>query len=359
VWATIIECGIQVTDKEKEMFEEAATALRETSGLDANLEEGERLPRLSTGWRPDAVVRLSQEKKTFRFYTEIKERLTTSALGDLAAKLQGIRGRTLLVASYINPVQADKLRTFNIPFFDAAGNAFFNEPGLFVFVSGKRPANDLAVRPLRAFRSTGLKVIFALLAVPQLEARTHREIATDSGVSLGAVNWLMQDLTRLGYLREMKTGERKLVNKEDLLRRFVAAYPEQLRPKLLVGRFSATRQDVDWWKRADLTPFGACWGGEVGAALLTKYLKPQAATIYAEGNTTRLQARFGLRRDPTGEVEILRKFWKLPDIVPMEQVAPALLIYADLVASMDDRNIETAELVYERYIARLVGEAAA
>ena len=40
----------------------------------------------------------------------------------------------------------------------------------------------------------------------------------------------MQDLTRLGYLREVKTGGRKLVNKEALLRRFVAAYPEQLPP---------------------------------------------------------------------------------------------------------------------------------
>lgn len=346
-----------MTDKEREVFEAAATALRETSGLAAAMAEAGRLQRVSKGWRPDAVVRISREKKSFRFDAEIKEWLTTSALGDLAAKLQDARGRALLVASYVNPVQADRLRAFNIPFFDAAGNAFFNEPGLFVFVSGKRPANDLAVRPLRAFRSTGLKVIFALLAEPQLEAKTYREIAANAGVSLGAINWLMQDLTRLGYLREMKTGGRKLVKKEDLLRRFVAAYPEQLRPKLLVGRFSATR--ADWWKSADLKPFSAYWGGEVGAALLTKYLKPQTSTIYAEGNTSRLQVKFGLRRDANGEVEILRKFWKLPGIAPTEGIAPALLIYADLVASMDDRNIETAGFVYERYIAQLVGEAAA
>jgi hypothetical protein len=93
-----------VTDKEKEIFEKAAAALRETSGLDATFEKGEQLPRLSTGWQPDAVMRVSREKKTFRFDTEIKERLTTSALGDLAAKLQGTRGRALLVASYVNPV---------------------------------------------------------------------------------------------------------------------------------------------------------------------------------------------------------------------------------------------------------------
>lgn len=348
-----------MTDKEKEIFEAASAALRETSGLDAVVEEKERPLRLTTGWRPDAVVLVSKEKKTLRFYAEIKERLTTSALGDLAARLQQGRGRVALIASYINPAQADRLRALELPFFDAAGNAFFNEPGLFVFVSGRRLENDPAARPLRAFRSTGLKVIFALLASPHLETKNYREIAADSGVSLGSINWLMQDLTRLGYLRETKTGGRKLVNKEELLRRFVAAYSEQLRPKLLIGRFTVTRQSMDWWKHADLRPFSACWGGEVGAAILTKYLKPQTVTIYAEGKTARLQAQFGLRREPAGEVEILHKFWKLANISPAEQVAPALLIYADLVASMDDRNIETAGLVYEHYIARLVGEAAA
>lgn len=350
-----------MTDKEEEIFEQAAEMLRASSGLDAAIEKREPVPRLPTGWRPDAVVRVSREKKTLGFYAEIKERLTTSALGDLAARLQLERGRALLIAPYINHVQADKLRALNIPFFDAAGNVFFDEPGLFVFVSGRRPVEDYADKPLRAFRSTGLKIIFALLISPQLETKTYREIAADTGVSLGAINWQMKDLSRLGYLRETKTGGRKLINKEELLRRWVAAYPEQLRPKLLVGRFSTNRQGAggDWWKRADLSAFDACWGGEVGAALLTKHLTPQIATIYAEGNTARLQAQFGLRRDARGEVEILRRFWELPDAAPDEGMAPALLIYADLVASADDRNIETAGLVYERYIARLVGEATA
>jgi hypothetical protein len=68
-----------------------------------------------------------------------------------------------------------------------------------------------------------------------------------------------------------------------------------------------------------------------------------------------LQAQYGLRRDSNGAIELLRKFWKFE---PWEKkslhTAPPLLVYADLLMTADDRNLETAELVYDQYIARLV-----
>lgn len=33
-------------------------------------------------------------------------------------------------------------------------------------------------------------------------------------------------------------------------------------------------------------------------------------------------------------------------------LAPALLVYADLVATGDERNLKTAQLLYDRYFAR-------
>ncbi|MEK6335740.1 MAG: type IV toxin-antitoxin system AbiEi family antitoxin [Acidobacteriota bacterium] len=35
-------------------------------------------------------------------------------------------------------------------------------------------------------------------------------------------------------------------------------------------------------------------------------------------------------------------------------MAPPLLVYADLLMTADDRNLETAEMIYDRYISRLV-----
>ncbi|HEV8369477.1 MAG TPA: type IV toxin-antitoxin system AbiEi family antitoxin [Pyrinomonadaceae bacterium] len=36
------------------------------------------------------------------------------------------------------------------------------------------------------------------------------------------------------------------------------------------------------------------------------------------------------------------------------QTAPPLLVYADLLNTADDRNLETAEIIYEQSIARLI-----
>jgi hypothetical protein len=34
-------------------------------------------------------------------------------------------------------------------------------------------------------------------------------------------------------------------------------------------------------------------------------------------------------------------------------VAPPLVIYADLIATADERNVETAQFIYDRYLAEL------
>jgi hypothetical protein len=60
-----------------------------------------------------------------------------------------------------------------------------------------------------------------------------------------------------------------------------------------------------------------------------------------------------LIKDATGEVELREKFWRFeapeyPDLVP------PLLIYADLLATADDRNIETAQKLYDAHLAELI-----
>lgn len=128
---------------------------------------------------------------------------------------------------------------------------------------------------------------------------------------------------------------------------------EQLRPKLILGRYR-TEHARAWWQKAEL-PSEAFWGGEVAAQLVTRYLKPETVTIYAESNLPKLQVQYGLRRDSNGDIELLGKFWKFDQWEQKHlQTAPPLLIYADLLMTADDRNLETAEIIYDRYIARLV-----
>ena len=134
-----------------------------------------------------------------------------------------------------------------------------------------------------------------------------------------------------------------------MIRRWSEAYTERLRPKLLLGRFHT--DETEWWKTALLHTMKACWGGEVAAAKLTNYLKPQVKTIYAPGRLPRLQAQFLFRPEREGEIELLKRFWSFEGLAEHPDLAPALLIYADLMASGDERNAETAGMIYDRYLA--------
>lgn len=54
------------------------------------------------------------------------------------------------------------------------------------------------------------------------------------------VNWVMRELKELGFLLEKGEGrgrEIRLIHKERLLERWITAYVEQLRPKLVLGRY--------------------------------------------------------------------------------------------------------------------------
>jgi hypothetical protein len=336
----------------KEILVQAVHSLADSTGLHAAIETME--PRQRAG--ADAIVNLSDENQRWRFYVEVKPRLTSQTLGSAIAAVAQIKKEhsAALVSAYVNPSQADKLRQLGIEFFDAAGNACFQQKGLRVFITGRKPQTTKSLgRPARAFNPTGSRLVFALLSQPGLENRSYREVAKEAGISLGAVNWIMNDLKSLGHLPDFGARGRRLVNRKELFKRWISAYPEQLRPKLIIGRFR-TRHAHDWWRKVQL-PSDAFWSGEVAAQLLTRYLRPEKVTIYSESNLPKLQAQYGLQRDPNGDIELLRRFWKFDQWEKKElQTAPPLLVYADLISTANDRNLETAEIIYDQYIARLV-----
>src|SRR5690242_6699789 len=215
----------------------AVYRLADSTGLEAGIEVME--PRHRVG--ADAIVSNSSGNKRWRFYLEVKPRLTSHTLGPAIVAVSQIKKENpaaALVSAYINPSQADKLRQLGIEFFDAAGNAFLQQKGLRVFITGRKPQTTKSLgRPTRAFNPTGSRLIFALLCQPGLEKQSYREISKASGISLGAVNWIMNDLKSLGYLMDLGSRGRRLTKRKELLKRWTAAYPEQLRPKLILGRF--------------------------------------------------------------------------------------------------------------------------
>ena len=286
---------------------------------------------------------------------EIKTRLTKPMLGAIAHQLQQNHGHGLLVTEYVNPMMAQRLKDLDVFFIDTVGNAYLNLPPVLVYIRGNKPEKPAGtVHKTRAFQPTGLKVLFALLCNPELVNAPYRDIANATNVALGTVGWVINNLKDLGHIAQLGKGCRVIRGRQKLLDRWVTTYPELLRPKLVIGRY--TVPEKNWWKQAAIHNLQAYWGGEVAAAKLTKYLKPEQITIYVRDQAARLQLEYGMRKDPNGEIELLDAFWNRQCDFNDEDITPALLTYADLLATGDQRNLETATIIYEKYLAQFIAE---
>lgn len=258
----------------------------------------------------------------------------------------------IIAARHVYPEQAKLLKQLDIPFIDMTGNVFINKLPLFVYICGQVPVADNLIKPVRAFKKTGLKLIFAFLCNPGLENKTYRNIAKHAGIALGAVGRIIAELEKKGFLHRKGRKGFKLANKEELLKRWVIAYPEQLRPGLIIGKYLfpdirlyVTKKDI---KQKDIL-----WGGEIAAEKLTEHLIAKNAIIYTNANFDGLALKLRLQKDAKGNIEILKRFWNF-DYKNHKQTVPPILVYADLLATGFERNIETAGEIYEREIKKLL-----
>lgn len=303
-----------------------------------------------------------------QFTVEIKKWAQQANLGVLVNQIQQLPMKGLLVADYVDPKMAARLRELDVPFVDTMGNAFINQKPLYIFIKGLKKKNKLNYDEVigqsygRIFQPTGIKILYALLRTPKLVNAPYREISNNTGVALGSVGRVFNDLKKGGYLVENDKKYRRLINKKYLLDRWVDAYLEKLRPKLFLGVFAAEKED--WWRNPDMdiSVYGAKWGGEIAAEKLTGELKPEKVILYLSNESGKqlfLDKR--LRKNLNGNIQIYNTFQEQElqeqdDKYKLNDIVDPIIIYADLLATGDPRNIETARIIYEQKLAGLVRE---
>ena len=321
----------------------------------------QRQPKLGRT-QADALVRVEHGGQEVNYAAEVRPAVRPATLGVALHQLGRLGQQALLVTDYVTPALAEELKTRGVAFVDTAGNAYLDQPPLLVWVKGEKPkAKAVPPHTGRAFQPTGLQVLFALLCNPQAVNRPYRELAVMAGVAHGTVGWVMPDLQQLGYVRILKGKRetRRLFDAERLLRQWVEAYARLLRPRTLIRRFYAPT--LQGWEDWPLAEYDALWGGEPAAAILTNYLRPGELTIYAEKLPALLAAKQKLRTEPAQAhaaiVEVRKRFWNFAGEENNRGVVPPLLVYADLLATGDARCIDTAKLIYDEHLARLIAEA--
>lgn len=332
-----------------EIPDNAIAKLKENTGFDIHVSD--------TKLRKNGLITIEGE----RFLVDVKSEISRGNKGVTLSQLQeASREENLPVLLFTHYIPSDIAKEYidvGINYADTAGNCYIRSGSLSAIIQGKRIRRNPRVYQARAFQEAGVKVIFQLLVNPENSNKPYRELAEMADVSLGSVSQIFKELEELNFI--LRTKRQKLLkNHPELLKRWIVAYHDVVRPKLLLKRMDYIYpEDFTQWQKNMFYPTDeniTLWGNENAGALLTQQLNPALHTIYTNASWQDVSKNLKLRPAENGRIEILR----LPYIINLKdeyiaQTVHPLLVYADLMGSSDSRNIETAKLVYEQYLQHI------
>lgn len=301
----------------------------------------------------DAILKI----QNMQFIVEAKSAMRNSNQGLVLSQLEDMRNNSnkpiIFIADYISKEAASQLKNRGFNYIDTAGNAFIKSLELIIYVEGKKRNKARLTNQSRAFQEAGVKIIFHLLSKPENLQHSYREIAHSVEVSLGSVSNVMAELEELNYMIKTK-DKRVLKNKEELLERWLVEFNTVLKPRIIRSRMKFIDSDMAQnWQNMSLNHNQGeiLWGGEPAGAILTNNLRPQEFTIYSNLELPEIAKTLRLVPDKTGNVEVCQKFWK--DDNNNQNIAPALLIYTDLMNSGYGRNVEIANQILENELQHI------
>lgn len=288
-----------------------------------------------------------------------KSEIRASNKGIVLSEIENLKLKTkkpiIAIAKFIASDIAKELKEKEINYIDRAGNAFIKQGELLIYITGQKTEKAANFNQSRAFQESGIKLIFQLLTQPEDLQLSYRNLAERTSIALGSVSIIMKELEDLRFVVKTKNN-RYLKNKKELLERWLLAYNDVLRPRLLKKRFRFSNNEAyNKWQQLPLygLPGRNIWGGEPGASILTKQLQPQNFTIYTDGVWQDIASKLKLIPDNEGDVEILSIFWKEYERNENQNITPTLIILAELMKSGNERNIETAKLIMENELQHI------
>jgi len=337
---------------EEKIVREAIEQLSAHTGLQVNIQP-KTLYKLDEGY--DHIITIDQ----VQFKAIVKSSITQGNKNLLYAPLAKVKHAAmpfLIIAERIPTDIAKEYVDAGINYLDKAGNCNIRLSNLKIHIEGKKAEKSAGSYQSRAFQEAGIRLIFHLLNDPAAVNLPYRDLAVRTGLSLGSVSSVLRELADLDFVFEAGK-KRVLKSTAQLLDRWVIAYHDVLRPRLLTKRlrFTEPNQLSNWasfpLQSSDHVLF---WGGEPAAALLTNYLTPEKFTLYTNGRWQDVMRMFKLLPADDGEIEVLDLFWYEQDKYREKPIVPPLLIYADLMGSRIGRNLETANLIRENELSSLL-----
>ncbi len=313
---------------------------------------------------------ISTSHKTTNYICEIKTGITNDIVeqvaeyfANLEKRLNG-KQRPLLVTRNLSTQVIDQLLERNIEFIDINGSVYLNSSGIYMIIRNQT-LKENANKSLE-ITASALQVMYALL-IHQEHISTNNnldeKISYTSGVTLKTVNSTFKKLQELDYIRRKKEGY-EIIDYTKLLERWELGYAERLRAKLLINTYSSSVKrnfseiESDIKDYADIC--GYLIGGELGASIITKQLRPISTTLHLKKNVNLSQTliKLKLKPNPDGNIVLIKGFGddeyqQGKYGLLTKDIAHPLLIHAELVWTGNSRLKETAQLVFDKYIEEI------
>ncbi len=319
---------------------------------EAKLHEPPNSPTLSS--RPAVNLAIRTARGSYEFHVELKRtHLTRALVAGMLATIGNERIRDwILFAPHVGRPLASYLAERGGNYIDKAGNCrLVLGEDHYAFVQGQRRKEP---EPRgRGVGLAGYQVLFAILAQPELLDAPTRTLALAAGV---AMNTASRALTRLAEegLIGAGTGHLRILDRQTMLDRWIAAYADQIRPRQFVGAFRTPDADPPGLEQRverefpDTTAWA--WGGTAAAKRLNGIYRGPTTVLHVRHWNDDAARRLKALRAKDGPLIVLRTRGELAfnGIVP--QTVHPLLVYAELLTSGDPRSTEAAEEIRSLYL---------
>ena len=318
-----------------------------------------RVERSNPPRQGDLVLILdTPTERGLRFVVELKRTHLTREVADRLPHLRKkAGGELLLFAPVVGRDLAELFARSQLNFIDLAGNCRIDIDGRYVaYVEGRRPESKGSAN--RALRAPTYRVLFALLARPELSLATARVLAQAAGnvspqTAIDARIRLIERGFLVGSKRAPKWAPDGWRAALDL---FVSGFGATLRPSLAIGRFRAKERSVEHLEM-ELAPHlnrsvagRWAWGGGAASQRLTGHFRGDTTVVYVERAPSNLAKVLGLLPDPAGSIALLRTPGPAAFQSPRPDTVHPLLAYADLLFEEDQRSREAAAEIHERFL---------
>lgn len=301
--------------------------------------------RLSPKYRADAYLTVNMAGKENVICVEVKSQVNNlHQIKSFLEYAKNFDGLAILTADQITDSIKKTLKEHSVGYVEFGTEMYLpitipltNEGGDF------SQKNSISTTGFRT--DSTLKILFYFLSKRGALNYSQRQLASDLGISLGAVNVTLKMLESTRIISSFEESRRVINNWHEATEEWRRIYKHHGQKKVLIGRFSAVDNNfIENWKYLDLVSTQSYWGGEPAANIETRYLQPEVFTLYTyETQTINLLKTMRLKKDPKGNIYIYRAFWPVNLNDEILRLVPMILTYFDLLNSAIDRNIETAK----------------